>query len=518
VVVVLVHGAVNGAFAQGASARWARGIGGAEDDYGWAVAVDSERSIYVTGYFTGMAGFGPTNFPNYGGLDIFLVKCDRNGNPMWVTHAGGVTNDQGRDIATDASGSVYLTGNFRETGAFGGTNVVSRGADDLFIAKLDSSGRWLWCSTAGGVNTDEGHSVAVDAAGNCYVAGLFFGSAFFGTNTVSSNGQADMVVAKADTTGQWLWARSFGGPGIEDTRGAAVDAQGNCYVTGHFNGTADFGGTNVTSRGGSDIFMARFSTDGGLIWVQQAGGSEADEGHAVALDAAGNVYVTGGFAGTANLFGTNQVAPGIGGSMDFFVVKLDSEGRLSWVQRSTGLSQEGGNALAIDAEGNVHVSGLFVGSASFGSQRLMSTSGQADVFFATYSRTGDLLWVFQSGGPAYMSANGIAVDSGGSVYGTGFYRSASTFGGLSLTNAGFGRDAFVARVDGPPQLRMTAVSTQVLVSWPGWASGYQLERTSDLSDRKTWTAVTNAPEIQGENRQIPQSASEQRRFFRLRRP
>src|SRR6188508_2703002 len=98
-----------GAMGQGASARWARGVGGIDDDYGWSVATDAARNVYVAGYFTVFARVGPTNFTSYGGSDIFLVKHDHNGNPLWATRAGGATNDQGRAVVTDAAGDVYLT-------------------------------------------------------------------------------------------------------------------------------------------------------------------------------------------------------------------------------------------------------------------------------------------------------------------------------------------------------------------------------------------------------------------------
>lgn len=515
---VMTHSMMTGAMGQSASARWARGVGGMDDDYGWSVATDAARNVYVTGYFTVLAAVGPTNFTSYGGSDIFLVKYDRNGNPLWARRAGGATNDQGRAVITDAAGDVYLTGHFRGAGTFGTSNVVSRGAEDLFLAKLDSSGQWLWTSAAGGTNTDEGRSVAIDREGSCYAAGVFFGSAIFGTNAVTSRGQTDVVVAKANVGGEWLWARSFGGTAFDESRGIVATPAGECYVTGFFNGTAEFPGTNLVSRGGSDIFVAKFGTNGDLLWVQQAGGTDADEGHAVALDAAGNLHLTGGFAGTANIFGTNASAQGFAGSMDAFLVKLDADGKPIWFQRGTGSSHDSGNAIGLDAEGDVHVSGLFVGSASFGSQRLMSTSGQADVFFVKYSRDGNFLWAFQAGGTAYMSGNGLGIDSEGSAYGTGFYRSSTTVGGLVLTNSNFARDAFIVRVDGPPRLRITHLNTQVVVSWPAWANSYQLQNSAGVGGTNIWAVVTNVPASQGEERQVAPAMSGQRRFFRLRSP
>jgi len=489
-----------------------------DDDYGWSVATDAARDVYVAGYFTVLARVGPTNFMSYGGTDIFLVKYDRNGNPLWGTRAGGATNDQGRAVITDAAGDVYLTGHFRGAGTFGATNIVSRGAEDLFLAKLDSSGQWLWTSTAGGTNTDEGRGLAIDRDGNCYAAGIFFGSAVFGTNAVTSRGQTDVVIAKSSAAGEWLWASSFGGAAFDEARGIAATAAGECYVTGFFNGTAEFPGTNLVSRGGSDIFVAKFGTNGDLLWVQQAGGTNADEGHAVALDAAGNLHLTGGFAVTANIFGIDVSAQGFVGSMDAFFAKLDADGKLIWLQRGTGLNHDSGNAIALDAEGNVYASGLFVDSASFGSQRLTSTSGQADVFFVKYTRAGNFLWAFQAGGTAYMSGNGLGIDSEGSAYGTGFYRFSTTVGGLTLTNNNFARDAFIVRVDGPPRLRVAPLGSQLAVSWPAWANGYQLQSSAGIGGTNVWTTVTNVPASQGEERQVVPDVSGRRRFFRLRNP
>jgi hypothetical protein len=517
VFIAISHGAATAVVAQSPSARWGRGVGGVDDEYGWSVASDAARHIYVTGYFSALAAFGPTNLTSHGGHEIFLAKYDHHGNFLWATRAGGATNDQGRAVVTSSSGDVYLTGHFRANGTFGETNILSAGAEDIFLAKLNSSGQWRWTSTAGGANTDEGRSVAVDADGNCYVAGIFFGSSTFGTNAVMSRGQSDIVLAKANDQGQWLWAKSFGGPGFDESRGVAV-AQDGCYVTGYFNGTVDFAGTNLTTRGGSDIFLAKFNTNGELLWVLQGGGNDADEGHGLALDSVGDLYLTGGFSGAASVFGTNVTAQGFPGSMDAFLAKLDSGGKVVWLERGTGASQDSGNAVAIDLEGNSYVSGLFVGSATFGSQRLTSTSGQADVFFVKYSPRGELLWAFQSGGPAYMSGNSVAVDSEGSAYGTGFYRSQTSFGGLTLTNSSSGRDAFVVRVDGPPRLRVGRSGEQFVVAWPAWASGYQLQSSVGLGGPDSWAAVTNVALINGEQRQVSPGAAGQRRLFRLRSP
>src|SRR5688572_11672959 len=113
VFIAITHWIASSAMGQGASARWARGVGGIGDDYGWSVATDSTRNVYVAGYFADLAAVGPTNFTSYGGHDIFVVKYDHNGNPLWAARAGGPADDQGRAVVSGLSGDLYLTGYFR---------------------------------------------------------------------------------------------------------------------------------------------------------------------------------------------------------------------------------------------------------------------------------------------------------------------------------------------------------------------------------------------------------------------
>ncbi|MCI0748547.1 MAG: SBBP repeat-containing protein, partial [Verrucomicrobia subdivision 3 bacterium] len=465
---------------------------------------------------TGMARAGPTNLSGIGGNDIAVVKYDNKGQVLWATRAGGTTNDQGRAMVLDGAGDIYLTGHFRGTGFFGTTNVQSSGLDDVFVAKLDNAGHWQWVARAGGTNTDEGRGIGRDNAGNVYVAGTFTGNSVFGGHNLTNHGQWDIFLAKLSATGEWAWGRSIGGAGLDETRGMAVDALGNCYVTGAFAGVADFGETNLTSRGGADIFLAKFNADGRATWVWQAGGTNGDSGNAVTLDRFGNMYLTGGFAGMATFGRSNIIGGSIAGAQDMFVARLSAAGELLWVQRAGGSSQDAGNAIAVDREGNSYVSGLFVGSAFFGPFALASTSGQADVFFVKYTSTGSLQWAFQSRGTAYMSGNGTAVDDAGSVYGTGFFRSSTTFGGLGLTNSSFGRDAFIVRVDGPPRLRIDQSADGFVVSWPSWAVGYQLQSATNVGG-SVWSGMTNLPQSTGDRTSIADGNSGERRFYRLRK-
>jgi hypothetical protein len=159
-------------------------------------------------------------------------------------------------------GSSYVTGYFGGTSTFGSTTLTSKlGSEDVFVAKLDSTGKWMWAVSAGGTGTAGGLGISVDSAGNSYVTGDFGfdfsapGTASFGSTTLTSNGKWDVFVAKLDSTGKWLWAVSAGAGDDDFGRGISVDGAGISYITGSFDGTASFGSTTLTSKGSEDLFV-----------------------------------------------------------------------------------------------------------------------------------------------------------------------------------------------------------------------------------------------------------------------
>ena len=191
--------------------------------------------------------------------DIFVAKLDNNSNWLWVKQAGGTDNDFGYGIAVDANGNSYITGGFKESATFGTTTLTSSGYYDydIFVTKLDIDGNWLWAKQAGGTGDEGSNSIAVDANGNSYITSGFEESVNFGTTTLTSSGYLDIFVAKIDHNGNWLWAKQAGGAIDDCGYGIALDANGNSYVTGFFMESANFGTTTLTSSGDRDIFVAK---------------------------------------------------------------------------------------------------------------------------------------------------------------------------------------------------------------------------------------------------------------------
>ena len=195
-----------------------------------------------------------------GDIDIFVAKLDSSGNWLWANQAGGTNCDYGHGIAVDDNGNSYIIGNFLESANFGITTLTSSGYYDIFVAKLDINGNWLWAKQAGGTSYDFGNSIAVDTNRNVYVTGFFYSSSCsFGTITLinSSSEYIDIFVAKLDINGNWLWAKQAGGTSDDCGYGITVDVNGNSYITGIFRGSATFGTTTLTSSGDFDIFVAK---------------------------------------------------------------------------------------------------------------------------------------------------------------------------------------------------------------------------------------------------------------------
>ncbi|MDI3503422.1 MAG: hypothetical protein PWP64_358 [Candidatus Cloacimonadota bacterium] len=351
---------------------WAKQAGGGSTDRGYGIAVDESGNSYVTGYFQGSASFGSTTLASTssGYYDIFIAKMDSSGNWLWAKRAGGANGDKGYGIAVDESGNSYVTGYFQGSASFGTTTLTSSGGNDIFIAKMDSSGNWLWAKRAGGSSHDSGRGIAVDESGNSYVTGSFEGSASFGSTTLTSSGSSDIIIAKMDSSGNWLWAKRAGGSSDDYGYDIAVDESGNSYVTGYFWNSASFGSTTLTSSGLSDIFIAKLDSTGNWLWAKRAGGSSTDRGYGIAVDESGNSYVTGYFWGSASFGSTTLTSSRYS---DIFIAKMDSSGNWLWANQAGGSNSDYGQGIAVDESGYSYVTGYFEGSASFGSTTLTSS-------------------------------------------------------------------------------------------------------------------------------------------------
>jgi hypothetical protein len=302
---------------------WARVVTGTGQNTAWAIATDSVGNSYVTGYFGNTAVFGTTTLSSNGSGDIYIARIDTNGFWFLARGAGGSNNDTGYGVSVDNLGKCCVTGYFRGTAYFGSNPLYSNGDQDIFVCRLDTNGDWLAVQRAGGPDdaytSDQGFCICNDTDGNCYVSGIFEGTANFGAHSITSLGICDVFIAKMGANGAWQWARSCGGSDYDWGDGIATDASGNVYITGSFAGTGYFGGIEIISAGYDDVYAAELDPAGNWLWAISAGGASYAYAYGISTDISGNCYLSGYFEETAS-FGTTTLTSA--GGTDVFIAKI----------------------------------------------------------------------------------------------------------------------------------------------------------------------------------------------------
>ncbi len=482
--------------------EWAKRLGGTSFDQGRAIAVDEAGNVYTTGSFQGTVDFdpGPGTFNLTAAAtsdDIFISKLDADGNFVWAKRIGGTGVDRGLAIAVDGAGSVYTTGYFTGIVDFDpgpGTFIfTSAGSNDIFVAKLNAEGNFVWAKRMGGTENDIGNDIALDGAGNVYTTGQFVGTVDFdpgpGTfNLTATAGSRNVFVSKLDANGNFVWARRMGGPVDVVGRALALDGAGHVYTTGQFRGTVDFdpgpGTFNLISAGSQsqDIFVSKLNTNGNFIWAKRMGGTGFGIGYALALDEAGHVYTTGSFSGTADFDpgpGTFNLAAT--GDRDVFISKLDANGNFQWAKRMGGASSDAGDALALDGAGHVYTTGSFRGTVDFdpgpGTFNLISGGGGAgwNIFISKLDANGDFVWAQRMGGTGSAGGSALTLDGTGNVYSTGIFSGTADFdpgpGLFNLTSAGLS-DIFISKLSqSPVRLADLGPASAAVVVYPNPSTG-----------------------------------------------
>jgi len=318
-----------------------------------------------------------------------------------------------------------------------------------------------WARTWGGTGSLEGIATLVDNNGDICIAGNFSKLVDFDPGATEdihgSNGLTDMYLCKFDSTGDFIWARCWGGSGSDDVTGMDLDSTGCICVTGSFSGSVDFDpGTGVDeceSRGVSDIFLCRFSPEGSLDWVRTWGGTEWDTGWGVACDSAGNIFVTGDFGGNVDF------DPGTGteyheslGNADIFLSKFNSEGDFNWARTfgSVELSDERGRGVDVDSSGHVCVTGYFQGTADFDPGLPVdshTSNGGPDVFLSRFDNNGSFEWARTWGGMSSDIGNCVRFNYNNAIYVSGTFEDTVDFdpGPSNQDQTSYGReDVFLA--------------------------------------------------------------------------
>lgn len=300
---------------------WSKQFGGPSSEAALFVGVDDLGYVFATGTFAGSVDFGSGLLTSAGSSDVFILSLDPSGNQLWSKRAGDVGSDSVGSMTVDADGNVYLTGRFNSTIDFGGGLLTGAGADDLFAVKLDTFGDPLWARSAGDALSQSGTAIALDALDNVFLGGDFQGSLDLGNGSMTSAGASDVFVSMLDGAGGPLWTQRFGDAADQHLSSLAVDATGSVILTGQFQGEIDFGDGPHVSAGGNDIFIAKLDPSGSVLWSKSFGDSSfAQSGKSVAADVSGSIVVAGTFGGSVDFGGGAMVCKG---TSNAFLLKLE---------------------------------------------------------------------------------------------------------------------------------------------------------------------------------------------------
>ena len=451
---------------------WAKTFGNANDESAKANATDASGNIITVGTFVGTVDFDPNAgisnlVSTSGSIDIYLSKLNSSGNLVWAKKIGSTGSESANDIVTDASGNIYITGEYSGTVDFdpnaGIVNLTSSSSSrDVFIAKYDANGNILWAKSMGGANVDIGQELALDASNNLYVAGTYSGTVDFdpsaSTRTLTVfGGSGDLFVGKYDSNGNYLWAWGLGGNGSETATGIKYNSTNNfVYLTGTFTGTntsitPNYAGGTFNSAGGSDCFITRLdaSTGTGSLTRGVFGGTGFENTNDLEIDSNGNIFIAGDFGSTidVNIFaGVNNLAPT--GFTDGFILKYNTALTLSYAKQFDHPNNTGSvysNSLKLDGINNIYIGGYLNDVTDFDPDAVTTFTYTTpdwydyDCFVAKLDPNGNFVWAKKWGGTDFSAMSeevtSITLDPSGNIYTCG------TFGGSTGAACDFNPDA-----------------------------------------------------------------------------
>lgn len=367
----------------------------------------------------------------------------------WARKMGATaTNDWGEELVCNATGDVYGCGAFFGSAQFGTYTLTSVSGSAAYVTKTNTSGNVLWAMRFSGTANVYPKSITCDEAGDVYVMGQFGGACSFGPYTLNSVSGSDCFIAKVNAAGTVLWAKQMGSatyPGMFFS--VTSDHSGNLYATGYFQGTGIFGATTLTTTNYMNVFVLKMNTQTGTIaWAKQMGaGTMYATANTVVTDHAGNIYVGGIFQGSGTF--DSQTLTSAGGE-DIFIAKLEPvTGNVLWMKQWGSTSGDAVSCLATDATGNLYFTGSFYGTVAFGAFNLVA-SGNGDIVTGKINpSTGDIVWAKAWGGVNnFDSGESIQIDSKGNVYVCGYYVDQASFDQYT-SGMMWGENIFIARVD-----------------------------------------------------------------------
>ncbi|MCA9620451.1 MAG: hypothetical protein KC731_15620, partial [Myxococcales bacterium] len=415
---------------------WSARYGDADGQLPLAVAQDEFGNVVVSGSFMSTLNVGAGTMTSAGSSDFFLARFSSAGVGMVGLKYGDSAAQAFLKSATGPNGDIYLAGTFTGSVSFGGATLVSAGGfpfGDIAIAKVSTNGNHQWSDSYGDASPQVANGLAVDSMGDVVIVGHYSGTLDFGQPLLSISNNTEPFVAKLSSSGAYVWANRFGSSmGFESSRAVAVGPDDNIVVVGDFDDTITFGTTSHVAASAQDAFVVKFDASGGHQWSRRFGSFGSHTALAVAVDGAGRVAVALNSDGGVD-FGGGDL-PSAGGG-DVAVALFDPAGNHLWSKKFGDAQADGVAAVAFDENGNVVLSGSFAGQIDFGAGPLQSAGG-VDAFVVKLSATGVPLWAKRFGDTLDQLGLSVATGPGSTIAVTGALQGTMNLGGGALGSSG----------------------------------------------------------------------------------
>lgn len=426
-------------YSQAPDWEWAKKATSNSNSFGNDVVTDKLGNIYTTGEFAGNSiSFDNVTINSTSTYGCFFVaKHDDNGDCIWAQKASSYHNAGaiGKGISIDANNDLYVCGYYYgDYVVFENDTLKNTGIDaNIFIAKLDSSGNFIWAKGFDGCYDDQPSDIAIDADGNIYITG-FFKSTSISFDTISlsnpfpGHSTSSPFVVKFDSTGHVIWAKRGSvnlWSGNSQSNGIAIDSSGYIYIAGFFDSnTLNFDTLTISNPllHYANIFIAKYNNLGNVLWAKSIGGLGKDYGNSITTDSSGNFYVLGTFQSNYIVFDSDTLFNST--SNNNFIVKYNGQCVEQWARRFGKSNLDVGTNIASDYNGTIFITGNFYSDyLIFDNDTITKIGGSQNIFIANYDDLGNFKWAKNSGGLQYDNYSyGVTANIVGSPYITGFLR------------------------------------------------------------------------------------------------
>lgn len=441
--------------------QWARS--GEDAGLSWAneVVCDESGNTYAVGRFSNTITLGSYSLTSAGLTDVFVVKYTSFGQVIWALRMGGYNEDDAMGICKDDGGNIYVTGKFFDSSDFGYQMIYGNGLSDIFISKLDSSGNFIWTKTWGGVGYDECRDLCFNNGYIC-CTGRYNDTVSFDNFILTSGSNPRIFVMKLDTSGNVNWAKNATGAlpmlGIK----IASDIDGNILIAGTGTTTSmSFDAITITN---ADMFVAKYDINGNAVWANAINCITNFAGYVtVTSNEVGDIYV----AGYTGIEVPISFGPDTLYDDNTFLAKYSSSGTFLWAKNVSFHSNGGISNIVSDHNNGIYISGYYGATGVFGNDTL-APYGNHDIMILKLDNNGTNIWATRAGGTGVDRAYGITINSDNEIVTCGFTGSPSSeFGSNSLfVSPGNGWDMFVAKLSQTTGVRVTPAVNKQLWGYP----------------------------------------------------